>query len=448
MEVIPMVKRLFQNMPEPIGELWARVPYEYRPCLGKNYREMKREINAFEEMPTNKKKQIIFTRFRKSLKEAMEIPFYRDLYKRNDIRPEDIRCFEDIKNLPVITKEMLKECPLENRSGPSKGRYMANTGGSSGSTLSFYITPEHIPVEWAHMHAIWGRLGYKPSDLKISFSGRNLGADGIRYDGLRHQYSINIYKNIESYVEDLRAVVTRKKIRFLHGYPSAIAEFGQRCKEIAPDVISMLKTHLKGALLGSEYPAEIYRSPIEEIFEIPTVSWYGHTERAILAWEKNNKFEYEPFQTYGYCEVLPDSETGGWRLIGTTYFNAASPFIRYDTGDDVEPIEIEEGLLKKFAIRKGRLGDFVLDRKGTRISLTALIFGRHHRLFNIARFIQVKQREKGEMTVLATISEELPKGFVFFEWFDATGLDMEIRFEIIDEPIRSPSGKVVLKVNE
>jgi hypothetical protein len=52
------------------------------------------------------------------------------------------------------------------------------------------------------------------------------------------------------------------------------------------------------------------------------------------------------------------------------------------------------------------------------------------------------------MTVLATISEELPKGFVFFEWFDATGLDMEIRFEIIDEPIRSPSGKVVLKVNE
>ena len=37
------------------------------------------------------------------------------------------------------------------------------------------------------------------------------------------------------------------------------------------------------------------------------------------------------------------------------------------------------GLVKEFAIKEGRSGDFIEDRNGKKIPLTALIFGRHHK---------------------------------------------------------------------
>jgi len=167
----------------------------------------------------------------------------------------------------------------------------------------------------------------------------------------------------------------------------------------------------------------------------------------IFSQEKEEKFVYKPFQTYGYCEVIPNEETEGWRLLGTSYGNFASPFIRYDTGDDVEPLEIRDGLLVSFRIRSGRLGEFVMDRNGVKIPLTALIFGRHHRLFDIAKFIQVRQEKDGEMTVIITLKETSPSGFIFADWFDSTGLDMNIGFEIVEKPILSAAGKVTLKVH-
>jgi ubiquinone/menaquinone biosynthesis C-methylase UbiE len=177
------------------------------------------------------------------------------------------------------------------------------------------------------------------------------------------------------------------------------------------------------------------------------LSWYGHSERAILAWEKREPFVYEPFQTYGYCEAVEDKQTGRWRLIGTSYFNHASPFIRYDTGDDIEPVEFESGVLRSFRIREGRVGDFVVDRHGVRIPLTALVFGRHHELFNLAKFLQVRQEERGRITVLVTPKNGLPEGFDFTKWFDASGLAMDIAFQVLESPILTPAGKVALKVS-
>jgi len=67
-------------------------------------------------------------------------------------------------------------------------------------------------------------------------------------------------------------------------------------------------------------------------------------------------------------------------------------------------------------------------------------------LFDIAKFIQVRQAAAGEMTVIVTPIKSLPPNFKIEEWFDSTGLDMKTEFEIVDNPILTPSGKVTLKV--
>jgi phenylacetate-CoA ligase len=163
-----------------------------------------------------------------------------------------------------------------------------------------------------------------------------------------------------------------------------------------------------------------------------------------LAWEKHEKFLYYPFQTYGYCEAVADETNGGYKLVGTSYTNDASPMVRYDTDDDIEPVEVDGHILQSFRVRAGRVGEVVLDRKGQRIPLTGLIFGRHHRLFDIAKFVQVRQATAGQMTVVAVMKGEIPAGFRFEEWFDATGIDMAVSFEVAERPLLAPSGKVML----
>ena len=444
--MIPYLKSVLQDIPKPIGSLLCHIPYRFRPGIGRLYAQHHKAIAAFEKFDIEQQKALITLKFQKILRAAMRVPFYKNLYAAHGRISDDVCNFSDIAKLPIITKEMLREVPLENRSYKIPRCYIANTGGSSGSTLDFYITPQLIPIEWAHMHTIWAKLGYRQSMLKLVFSGRNLGDKSIAYDGLRHSYTINVYKGFSDLLPLLRKVIKNNAFSYLHGYPSALAEFADNCEQQAPDVVERLRRTLKGAFLGSEFPAPLYRDRIESVFGIPTVSWYGHTERAILAWEKDEKYVYHPFQTYGYCEVIPNEETGGWRLIGTSYGNLASPFIRYDTGDDVEPVEIKDGLLVSFRIRSGRLGEFVLDRNGAKISLTALVFGRHHRIFDISKFIQVRQVKDGAITVLVTLNDKLPPGFVFAEWFDDSGLDMDIQLEIVEKPIRSAAGKVTLKV--
>src|SRR5690606_33596347 len=140
---------------------------------------------------------------------------------------------------------------------------------------------------------------------------------------------------------------------------------------------------------GSELPSPLLRETVEKLLGCSSVSWYGHTERAILAYEKEGSATYYPFFTYGFAEALDEG-----RLVCTSYYNRASPLIRYDTGDRVDPV-VNDGLLDKFKISNGREGDFIIDKLGNKIFLTGLIFGRHHELFESARHIQIYQPATG-----------------------------------------------------
>src|SRR5690606_13162513 len=113
---------------------------------------------------------------------------------------------------------------------------------------------------------------------------------------------------------------------------------------------------------------------------------------------KNEKFSYEPFGTYGFVEALSLGENS-YQLIGTSYYNYATPLIRYNTNDIVSDIELKDGIVNRFKVAKGREGEFVLDKHYKRINLTGLIFGRHHELFNHSKFLQVKQPNPGEIEI-------------------------------------------------
>lgn len=448
MAFVPKFKAALESLPSGIGRVLAHVPYSLRPVVGPTYRRRAAEIASFQGMTKGQKQEFVFRRVSRVTWHAWNnVPFYRSLYGRQGFHPSQLLRFQDLRRIPIVTKSMLQGADLAHRSSEESGRFLVNTGGSSGSPLQFYILPDALGHEWAHMLRIWGRLGYRPSDLKLGFMGRSVGDRPVKYDSLRHQFSVNVFKPFREIAEALRAIVRHANIRYLHGYPSALYDFARACAAEDTELVAALRRCLRGAFLSSEYPLGQYRDEIERVFGVKTVSWYGHTERAIMAGEGERPCVYEPMQTYGFTEAVPERGADTYRLIGTSYYNMASPLIRYDTGDAVCVVSEEDGLLHAFEIQSGRRGDFIVDRGGKSLPLTALIFGRHHRIFDAATFVQIAQEQPGRATLIVTISGSRPKPCDLASQFDLTGVDVDFAFEAVQRPVLTASGKVVLNVS-
>ena len=160
----------------------------------------------------------------------------------------------------------------------------------------------------------------------------------------------------------------------------------------------------------------------------------------VLAYDKTCDNRYRPFVTYGLAEVV------NGHLVGTSFHNFDMPLIRYDTGDLVEATaRTDGGLVMEFAIKEGRSGDFIEDKHGKKIPLTALIFGRHHKAFDVADYVQIGQAEPGKATLYVTAKDGVVSGDLAM-LFDLTNVDIDFDFKVIDKPIRTVMGKLKLRV--
>lgn len=437
------------KIPSPI---WARAiactPYAWR--YPGSYWPTQRLIRSFDQLELERQRDWIFKHVRAMTRYAFEqIPFYSRLYREQGFDPVALQGFDDLTAIPIVTKDLLRSAPLTERSRTMRGgAKAANTGGTSGSPLAFYVEPGSNGREWAYIHTIWRKLGFDFRDDRCTFRGANLGEQAGRYDPRENQFIINTYRPPAEQADAVLAIARTHTIRYLHGYPSAISFFARACMSGNHPVRDVLKKNLRGVFLGSEYPAPMYRTVIEDAFGAPTISWYGHSERAVLAQEDGEPYLYHPFQSYGWTEAVADPASGGdARLIGTSYWNHAAPLIRYDTGDTVAPQEQTNGILRSFRVSKGRIGDVILDRHRQPISLTALVFGRHHPLFDHVESIQISQEIPGHATVIVAAGPRTnTSNRNWALMFDGSGVDMHFDFVVVDTPVRTARGKTPLLV--
>lgn len=429
------VKRTLSKVPPSIGRVLSNVPFQYR--LGSSYLKF-RHAEIGVPSPDS-----VFLMMKEIVESAyLNVPFYRGFYARHGFLPSDLHSYEDLNTIPIVKKSDLKEYGLSDRAIADASGIVTNTGGTSGQPLGLMLDSGAYAREWGHMHTVWERLGYKTSDMKLTLRGMNLGSEPIVYNFIHNEFQINAYCEFDRIIFALKSLLEKYTIKYIHGYPSSIYDLVNQLSLKYPDVLSELKKSLEGVFLGSEYPAPIYRDYIEKGLGVRSISWYGHSEMAVLAGEKEERFVYYPFHSYGYAEAVAMGD--GIHLVGTTIHNFVSPLIRYDTEDVIEPISIKAGVLESFRVSKGRQGEFVLDKNSRRISLTALVFGRHHRIFEIVDFVQVSQLIHGEMTVWVTSK---CTGVSWEEYFDSDDVSIDIRFEVVSSPFKTASGKVPLLVN-
>jgi phenylacetate-CoA ligase len=331
------------------------------------------------------------------------------------------------------------------RSRAGRGRILVNTGGSQGEPLAFYVDANAFAREWGHMHWIWERRGYDYRDLKLTLRGKSLQGPPVRYNAVHNELVVDAYMDREAVFDWLRRSGRLRDVRWLHGYPSLVADFCSAASARAPELVGGMKGSIKGALLGSEFPAPHYRNAITGTLECAIVAWYGHSEMCILAYEDVEN-EYVPLLTYGWCEAQSVGD-GATHLIGTSYWNTVSPFVRYDTGDGIDA-DVDEGVVSRFRITDGRIGEFVLDAHGRAIGLTALIFGRHHLGFEMARHVQLRQTAPGVIELLVVPRDPAIEVDSLARAFDFSNVDLSVSITTRDAPLRTRSGKTPLLVRD
>lgn len=434
------LKKRIEEMPCSWGKSLSHIPFVLR--LGPAYHRYGNQIVAFETMTPTEAEDWVIRRLQRVVDIAQtNIPFYKNFYHSKGINIEKIDNLYDFRRLPIVTKEDFREVALDDRL--FKRGMEINTGGTSGQPLTFHVEKNAFAREWAHMHYLWYSRGYRKEHLKLTFRGKHFSRnEPLKYNGVHNELIVNANSSLEEVV----AQVIRWSgvpIRWIHGYPSLVAEFAKKLGDVRIIEREYFRSKLYGILLGSEFPAPHYRKLIEDELSTNVLCWYGHSEMAILA-EEFARDQYRSLPTYGYSEAVEIEKSGRYRLVTTSYANNSHPFIRYDTGDIIEPIsEGPYGLT--FRIVEGRVGDFIYDRNHLPHSLTAIIFGRHHAAFSKIHHVQVGQKVPGEATLLITAPLSLGVESIR-TGFDLSGLDIKWDIQILNEPIRTAAGKIKLKV--
>lgn len=432
--MIKQLKTLAEKLPYPIGRALSLYPFSLR--LGPQYPKFHRLAQASLKWSGEERENYVLPRLREIVEYARsKFPCYRELYRKNGVLDLPIDSFDAFRRLPITDKAFFREHADE-----FSGAYRLNTGGTTGTPFFFYVDKWAWAREWAHMHLIWEMRGYDYMALNLSLRGKNLGNQNIRYNPVHNEFLINTYRPVATFLPSVKKLFATRNIRYMHGYPSAIYNFIVELEKCCPrEDIAAFFSPIRGVLLQSEFPFPYMKDKFRE-WNLPCISWYGHSEMSILAYDNDFDNTYRPLATYGYAEVDENK-----RLLGTSFNNFDMPLIRYDTGDLVTELEhTAHGVCSAFGIAAGRNGDFVTDRSGKEIPLTSLIFGRHHKAFEVAEHIQVHQERPGEAVIyLIKSGEAIPNPEALF---DLSALDMSIRVEQRQEPILTAARKLRLKV--
>lgn len=277
---------------------------------------------------------------KKKKKEIVEFhlennPFYTELIGNKTI--------ENWEDLPVLNKQNLQK-PLEERlsNGYSKKNiYLNKTSGSSGTPFVFAKDKYSHALTWA---SNFMRFGWFGIDFNHSYQARFYGIplDFIGYykerlkDFLTHRFRFPVFDLSDAVLEKFLQKFRTKKFDYLNGYTSSIVLFAKYLehkniilKEICPT--------LKACFVTSEMLFESDKKLLEKQFGVPVINEYGASELDLIAFE-NPEGEWQINAETLFVEildennqVLPYGKEG--RIVITSLFNTAHPFIRYDIGD-------------------------------------------------------------------------------------------------------------------
>lgn len=288
--------------------------------------------------------------------------FYRELVGEKG--------FSNWADLPVLNKKNLQK-PLQKRlsNGYSlKNIYQNKTSGSSGDPFIFVKDKYCHALTWASNYM---RFGWHGIDLSNAYQARFYGIpmDFIGNkkerlkDFLSNRFRFAIFDLSDAVLKKFLTHFRNKKFDYINGYTSSVvlfAKYLQRKNIVLKDICPSLKV----CMVTSEMLFEDDKILLEKQLGIPVVNEYGASELDLIAFQ-NPEGEWQVNSETLFVEILDENDAvlpygQQGRIVITSLFNKAHPFIRYDIGDIGildEKSTIQKPILKKLI---GRTNDVAI----------------------------------------------------------------------------------------
>lgn len=376
------------------------------------------------------------------------VPYYRKTFDEQNLKPDNIKDFEDLQKLPFLTKELIRENveALKPTNYPSYKFEYTRTGGSTGFPLQFYkeggvwmtrlMAYNKVMMDWANTSFL---------DRCVFITGHDKPWE---YQLLGRTLILSSFHMNEQYMPIFIEKIRKQKPDYILAYPSAITILAQYMKKNDVKFFPTVKTVTSHA----ETLYDWQRALMEETFRCKINNQYGLREQTALGATCECSNYLHMFPEYGIIELIgkngkpvtKEGEVG--EIIGTGFHTYLSPFIRYKAGDlgiyTNKKCECGRNypLLKNI---EGRTQDFVISKTNQLVPFTRI----HHLVVestNRVKECQFYQDSEGEILLKMVKTQDYTEAdsqAIKKKFQKIMGDEFSLTIEFVDNIPRTDRGK-------
>lgn len=311
------------------------------------------------------------------------VPYYRRVFQEIGFDPHRLRDIADLKNLPLLGKEEIRENWRDMCAQSARGLCRFNTGGSSGEPLVFYLDSERVShdvaAKWRATR--WWGVDIGDPEVVVWGSPVELSAqDRLRgwRDRLLRSHLISAFDISDERLGELIQQIRAIRPRMLFGYPSVLARIASFAERAG---VTLAGLGIRVAFVTAERLYDWQRATIERVFGCRVANGYGGRDSGFIAHECPAGGMHITAEDL-VVEIV--DETGEpvspgvvGEIVVTHMATRAFPFVRYRTGDmgalSVDRCGCGRGLPLLERI-EGRTTDFVEAADGSVLHGLALIY--------------------------------------------------------------------------
>jgi len=318
------------------------------------------------------------------LKKIVDYAYHNTIYYKNimddkNIKPNDIRCLEDIEKLPLLTKKNIQENidSMISKQYSKSSLIKDSSGGSTGEPTIYYKDLDRHNLRRADQirHDRWSGWDIGKPKAIVWGAQRDLKAvqsfrEKILATYVERQWELDAFELSEKQMDHFTASLERIQPSMILGYANALELYAQYILEKHPKH----KIKLDGIISSAETLTEEKRQTIERAFRCKVLNRYGSREVGLIASECKKQLGLHINAENIYLELVDNNAKsishGNGDIVVTDFWNFGMPLIRYQLGDvgTVSDKECTCGrnlpLLGKVA---GRTGDFFVAQSGVKV---------------------------------------------------------------------------------
>lgn len=281
---------------------------------------------------------------------AEHVPYYRDLFARERLRPEDVRTLDDFRRIPLLQRAVYQHNFASFQAAqlpPGMVKVSEDsTSGTSGMPVTVWMT-NTVALWWLACYLrdlVWSDLDPRRSLAVIRYLGKSPPNLDRALQGMVHTHWHSLLKGLldtgPAHIMDLRQDMAKQldwllrvQPEYLFGAPPNIEYLGGLLVQSGQKLHNLLAVQVFSETLTPEM-----RVNIETAFGVPVKNLYSCTECGYLASPCPQGHGLHVHAENVLLEVIDDhgrpcgpGETG--RVILTPLHNFNTPFIRYEILD-------------------------------------------------------------------------------------------------------------------